>query len=105
MPLVFLNSSTIQSMMRWSKSSPPRWVSPCGGQNLQNAVADIQDGYIERTAAEVVNHDLLLGFLIHAVSQRSSGRLVDDTQNFQTCDLAGVLGSLTLRSRRSKPER
>ena len=69
----------------------------CGGQNLQNALADIQDGYIERTAAEVVNHDLLLGFLIYAVSQRSCGRLVDDTQNFQTCDLAGILGSLTLR--------
>ena len=71
----------------------------CGGQNLQNALADIQDGYIERTAAEVVNHDLLLRFLIYAVSQRSSGRLVDDTQNFQTCDLAGILGSLTLRVR------
>ena len=38
-----------------------------------------------------------LGFLIYAVSQRSSGRLVDDTLNFQTCDLAGILGSLALR--------
>ena len=28
MPFDFLNSETIQSMMRWSKSSPPRWVSP-----------------------------------------------------------------------------
>ncbi len=28
MPCSRLNSSTSQSMMRWSKSSPPRWVSP-----------------------------------------------------------------------------
>ena len=28
MPWSFLNSSTIQSTMRWSKSSPPRCVSP-----------------------------------------------------------------------------
>ena len=27
-PWSFLNSSTSQSMIRWSKSSPPRWVSP-----------------------------------------------------------------------------
>ncbi len=28
MPCSFLNSSASQLMMRWSKSSPPRWVSP-----------------------------------------------------------------------------
>ena len=28
MPFSFLNSSAIQSITRWSKSSPPRWVSP-----------------------------------------------------------------------------
>ena len=28
MPWSFLNSATSQSMSRWSKSSPPRWVSP-----------------------------------------------------------------------------
>ena len=28
MPCSFLNSSAIQSITRWSKSSPPRWVSP-----------------------------------------------------------------------------
>ncbi len=27
-PWSFLNSATIQSMMRWSQSSPPRCVSP-----------------------------------------------------------------------------
>ncbi len=28
MPFDFLNSETIQSMTRWSKSSPPRWLLP-----------------------------------------------------------------------------
>ena len=96
MPLDFLNSATIQSMMRWSKSSPPRWVSPVGGQHFEHALADVEDGNVERAAAEVVDHDLLLGFLIHTVSQRSRGRLVDDAQNLKTRNLARVLGRLAL---------
>ena len=67
-----------------------------GGQHLQNALADVEDGNVERAAAEVVDHDLLLGFLIHAVSQRSCGRLVDDAQHLEARDLARVLGRLTL---------
>ena len=67
-----------------------------GGQNFDDAVADVQDGDIERAAAEVIDHDLLLGFLVDAVGQRSRGRLVDDTLDVETGDLAGVLGGLTL---------
>ena len=67
-----------------------------GSQNFDDAVADVEDGDIERAAAEVVDHDLLLGFLIHAVGQRGCGRLVDDTLDFEARDLAGVLGGLTL---------
>ena len=40
-----------------------------GSQNFDDAVADVEDGDIERAAAEVVDHDLLLGFLIHAVGE------------------------------------
>ena len=67
-----------------------------GGQNFDDAVADVQDGDIERAAAEVIDHDLLLGFLVDAVGQRGCGRLVDDTLDVETGDLAGVLGGLTL---------
>ena len=67
-----------------------------GGQNLDDAVADVQDGDVEGAAAQVVDHDLLLGFLIHAVGQGRGGGLVDDTLDLQTGDLAGVLGGLTL---------
>ena len=44
----------------------------------------------------VVDHDLLVIFLIDAVCQRSGSRLVDDTLDVQAGDGAGVLGSLTL---------
>ena len=67
-----------------------------GGQNLDNAVADIQNGNIKRAAAKVIDHDFLLGLLVNAVGQSGCGRLVDDTLDVKTCDLAGVLGGLTL---------
>ena len=67
-----------------------------GSQNFSNAIAHLDDGNIERTTAQVVNHDLLVGFLINAVSQRSCGRLVDDTLYVQTSNGTGVLGCLTL---------
>ena len=71
-------------------------VVACGSQNFYDAVADFQNGYIERTAAQIVYHDLLFAFLINAVCQCSSGRLVDDTLYVQTSDLASILGCLTL---------
>ena len=67
-----------------------------GGQNFGDAVAHLNDGDIEGAAAQVVDHDLLVIFLIDAVCQRSGGRLVDDTLDVQAGDGAGVLGSLTL---------
>ena len=67
-----------------------------GGQNFGNAVAHLDDGDIEGAAAEVVDHDLLVVFLIDAVCQRSGSGLVDDTLDVQARDGAGVLGSLTL---------
>ena len=67
-----------------------------GSQNFSNAIAHLDDGNIERTTAQVVNHDLLVGFLINAVSQRSCCRLVDDTLYVQTSNGTGVLGCLTL---------
>ena len=67
-----------------------------GGQHFKYAVADIQDGYIEGAAAQVVHQDLLGAFLVKAVSQGSSCRLVDDTLDVQTGNAACVLGGLTL---------
>ena len=67
-----------------------------GCENLDNAVTDLEDGYVERAAAEVVDHDLLILLLIKTVSKSSRGRLIDDTLDVKSGDSAGVLRSLTL---------
>ena len=67
-----------------------------GREHFLHAVAHFDDGHIEGTAAEVVDHDLLVVFFINAVRQRRGGRLVDDTLDIQARDLARVLGRLTL---------
>ena len=67
-----------------------------GGQDLDNAVVNFQNGHIEGAAAQVVDHDLLGLLLIHAVGQGRGGGLVDDTLDLQASDLAGILGGLTL---------
>ena len=66
------------------------------GQYLLYAVAHFDDGNIESTAAQVVDHDLLLVFLIDAVGEGSRSRLIDDTLDLQTGNLTGVLGGLAL---------
>ena len=65
-------------------------------QHFHDAVANFQNGNVERTAAQVIDHDLLLIFLIQAISQRSRSGLVDNSLHVQTGDLTGVLGCLTL---------
>src|SRR5262249_53365651 len=48
-------------------------------------------------AAEVVDRDLALLLLLEPIGERRRSRLVDDAQDFQTGDLAGILGRLPLR--------
>ena len=67
-----------------------------GGQNFGDAVAHLDDGDIEGAAAQVIDHNLLVGFLVNAVGQCRSSGLVDDTLDVQTSDGACVLGGLTL---------
>ena len=71
-------------------------VVAVGGQHFEYAVADLQDGYIEGTAAQVVNQDLLVVFLIHAVGKGCRRRLVDDPQHLQARDPTRILGGLPL---------
>ena len=67
-----------------------------GGFHFKHAVADFQHGNIERTAAEVIDGDLLVFLLVETVRERGRGGLVDDAQDFQAGDAAGVLGGLAL---------
>ena len=63
------------------------------------AVAHFQDGNVEGTAAQVIYENGVVVSFVDTVSKSCSGRFVDDTQNFQTCDFACVFGSLTLAVR------
>ncbi len=67
-----------------------------GGLYFKHAVADFKNRNVERAAAKIVNSDGLAFALIETVSKCCSRWLVDDTQNFKTSDLAGILGCLTL---------
>jgi hypothetical protein len=58
---------------------------------------DLDDRHIEGSASEVEHGDLLVAaLLVHAVRQRCRRRLVDDALDFETGDLAGILGRLAL---------
>ena len=65
-------------------------------QHFNYAVADLNNGHVERTAAQVINHDLLLFFIVQAISQGCRRRLVDNTLYIQTSDFTGVFSGLTL---------
>ena len=88
-------------MTRWSKSSPPRCVSPLVRLHLELArafdVVQLEHGDVVGAAAEVEHGDLLVLLLVEAVGERGGRRLVDDAQHVEAGDLAGVLGRLTLR--------
>ncbi len=64
--------------------------------DLEDAVADLQDGDVEGAAAEVEDEDRLVVFLVQAIGQGGRGGLVDDALDVQPGDLAGVLGRLAL---------
>src|SRR5699024_3458360 len=69
-----------------------------GRFHFEYAVAEFEDGDIERTAAEVVHGDfhILVG-LVQPVGERGGRRFVDDAPYLQTRDFARFLSGLTLR--------
>src|SRR3989338_392559 len=56
-----------------------------------------QNGDVKRPATEIKDHDLLFfaGF-IQTISEAGGRRLIDDTKDFESRDLTGVLGGLAL---------
>ena len=64
----------------------------------EDTTSDVKEGDIESTTTQVEDQDvLLLGRLrVKTVGDGSSGGLVDDTENLETSDGTGVLGSETL---------
>ena len=66
-------------------------------QDFDRIAVDIQNADIKSAAAQIIDHDFAWLSFIETVSQRSGSRLVDDPQNIQACNQAGVFGSLALR--------
>ena len=66
------------------------------GQHFRHAVAHLDDGNVERAAAQVVHHDFLVVFLIHAIGKGRGRGLVDDALYIQARNGAGVLRGLAL---------
>ena len=67
-----------------------------GRQDLEDPVLDAQDRDVEGAAAEVVDGDHALAEPVQAVGERGGGRLVDDADDVESGDAAGVLGRLAL---------
>ena len=92
MPLAALNLSTSQSMIALVPVVAAEVVVTAGGLDLDDAVADLEQGHVEGAAAEVEDQDrLLLLALVQAVGQRGRGGLVDDAQDVQARDLPASL--------------
>ncbi|KAH5051894.1 hypothetical protein HBI73_235940 [Parastagonospora nodorum] len=68
------------------------------GLDLEDALLDGQEGDIKGTTTQVEDENvtLALGLLVKTVGNGSGGGLVDDTEDVETGDETGVLGSLTL---------
>ena len=68
-----------------------------GGEAVLGVLADLEEGDVEGAATEVEDEDeLVLLALVEAVGEGRRGRLVDDAQDVQARDLAGLLGGLAL---------
>src|SRR3989344_754815 len=70
-----------------------------GTFDLKHTVTKFQDRHIKGAATQVIDCDFLVFLigLIQTIGQSSSRWLIDDTLNFQSCNLTGVFGSLPLR--------
>ena len=74
-------------------SSPPRKRIARGGEHFEHVSVQIEEGRVERAAAEVIDRDPLLGPLAEPVCERCGGRLVQDAKDLEPrdapCDLRG----------------
>ena len=67
------------------------------GFHLDDTLAYFQDGNIKRAAAEIVDRDGLIFFLVETIGQGRRRGLVDDALHIQPGDPAGIFCSLALR--------
>ena len=72
-----------------------------GGEHLVDIAFargnQLEDGNVERAAAQIVNGHAAPPLFVQSIGQRRSGRLVHQTQNLEPGQTPGVLGRLPLR--------
>ena len=67
-----------------------------GRLDLEDAVADLKDGDVERTATQVVDDDPFVLLLVQTVGEGCGGRFINDPEDILPCDLARIFGGLAL---------
>src|SRR6266571_2662748 len=71
-----------------------------GGENLEDIAIGrgnkLQDGNVEGAAAEIVDGYFAALFFVETVGEGGRSGLVDEANNFEAGDFAGVLGGLAL---------
>src|SRR6185369_9430667 len=67
-----------------------------GRQYFEDAVLELQDRYVEGSAAEIVNRDDSFFTLVDSVSKRRRGGLIHDAQDLEACEVSGVFCRLPL---------
>ena len=68
-----------------------------GGDDFEDAVVQLENGNVERAAAQVVHGDDAVLLLVEAVGERRGGRFIHQAQHFESGDAAGIFGGLPLR--------
>ena len=67
------------------------------GQDLEDTFVNGEEGNIESSTAEIVDDDLgFLALFVKSIGDGGSSRLVDDAEDLESGDGAGILGGLTL---------
>src|SRR5215207_2131453 len=68
-----------------------------GGAHLEDAITHIENGNIKRTAAKIIDGNNFIFLFVKPVGKRRSRWLVDNAQNFKTCNLSRILCGVALR--------
>lgn len=68
------------------------------GFDFENTLLDGEERDIERSSAQIEDEDVPFTdhLLVETIGDRSSGRFVDDTEDVESGNRAGILGCLTL---------
>mmetsp|Transcript_23699 Transcript_23699/g.62380 ORF Transcript_23699/g.62380 Transcript_23699/m.62380 type:complete len:237 (-) Transcript_23699:129-839(-) len=64
--------------------------------HFEHASRDLQDGDVKSSASQIVHSDNLAILVVHSKRQCGGSRLIDNTQNLETRNLACILSCLTL---------